>query len=163
MKIVVLSDTHIPKKAKALPEALSPDLESADLILHAGDWQDPEVFSMLSAFSKVDGVHGNVDGPEVKNLFPEKKIIQAGKFRIGLVHGHGKGKTTERRAIEAFKGEDVDCIIYGHSHIPVQKFSDGILLINPGSPTDKRKQKQFSYAILEAGDELAARIIYFGP
>lgn len=118
---------------------------------------------MLSAFSKVDGVHGNVDGPEVKNLFPEKKIIQAGKFRIGLVHGHGKGKTTERRAIEAFKGEDVDCIIYGHSHIPVQKFSDGILLINPGSPTDKRKQKQFSYAILEAGDELAARIIYFGP
>ncbi|WP_409270345.1 metallophosphoesterase family protein [Neobacillus sp. SCS-31] len=61
MKIVVLSDTHIPKKAKALPKAIIPDLESADLILHAGDWQVPEVYSMLSAFSKVDGVHGNVE------------------------------------------------------------------------------------------------------
>lgn len=163
MKIVVLSDTHIPKKAKGLPEALTPDLESADLILHAGDWQDLEVFSMLAAFSKVEGVHGNVDGPEVKNLFPEKKIIQAGKFRIGLVHGHGKGKTTERRAIEAFKGEEVDCIIFGHSHIPMQKYMDGILLLNPGSPTDKRRQKQFSYAVLEVGAELAARIVYFSP
>ncbi|RDU36466.1 YfcE family phosphodiesterase [Neobacillus piezotolerans] len=162
MKIVVLSDTHMPKRAKALPEALIPDLKSADLILHAGDWQEIEVYTMLAAFSKVEGVHGNVDSPEVKKLFPEKKIIQAGKFRIGLVHGHGSGKTTEKRAVEAFKGENVDCIIFGHSHIPVHIIRDGIVLFNPGSATDKRRQQQFSYGILEAGDELTAKHVYFG-
>ncbi|WP_316569920.1 metallophosphoesterase [Neobacillus sp. YIM B06451] len=162
MKIVVLSDTHIPKKAKALPDAIIPDLESADLILHAGDWQVPEVYSMLSAFSKVDGVHGNVDGQDVISLFPDKKIIQAGKFTIGLVHGHGTGKTTEKRAIEAFIGEKVDCIIFGHSHIPVHKVTEGILLFNPGSATDKRRQKQFSYGILEVGEKLSAKHVYFG-
>ncbi|WP_409270344.1 metallophosphoesterase family protein [Neobacillus sp. SCS-31] len=103
-----------------------------------------------------------MDGNDVKSLFPDKKIIQAGKFRIGLVHGHGIGKTTEKRAIEAFIGEKVDCIIYGHSHIPVHKFTEGILLFNPGSATDKRRQKQFSYGILEVGEELSAKHVFFG-
>ncbi|WP_059170773.1 metallophosphoesterase [Bacillus sp. FJAT-27445] len=161
MKIVVLSDTHIPKKAKVLPIALLAELETADLILHAGDWQVPEVYTMLSVFAGVEGVHGNVDNPEVKSLFPEKKIIRAGKFKMGIIHGHGLGKTTEKRAVEAFSGETVDCIIFGHSHIPVNKYSGDILLFNPGSATDKRRHNRYSYGIIEAGEELLARHVFF--
>jgi len=162
MKIIVLSDTHMPKRAKELPAVLVRDLETADLIIHAGDWQVPSVYSMLSAFAKVEGVHGNVDDEEIKSLFPAKKMIKAGNFSFGLVHGHGTGKTTERRAVEAFRGEQIDCIIFGHSHIPTMKYSDGILLFNPGSPTDKRRQKQYSYGIIDAsGERLDAKHVYF--
>ncbi|CEG27511.1 metallophosphoesterase family protein [Bacillus sp. B-jedd] len=162
MKIIVLSDTHMPKKAKELPSCLIQDLKTADLIIHAGDWQDSSVFSMLSDFARVEGVHGNVDDEEMKNMFPAKKIIQAGSFSIGIVHGHGTGKTTERRAFETFLGDQVDCIIYGHSHIPVMKYSEGILLFNPGSPTDKRRQQHYSYGVIDAsGAKLDAKHIYF--
>ncbi|RHW42239.1 metallophosphoesterase [Neobacillus notoginsengisoli] len=161
MKIVVLSDTHIPKRAKSFPELLIADLKTADLIIHAGDWQHPVVYDFLSAFGKVEGVHGNVDNEEIKNLFPAKKMIQAGHFKIGIIHGYGTGKTTEKRAIKAFKGDQVDCIIFGHSHIPVLKVVEGILLFNPGSPTDKRRQPQYSYGIMEAGEELFARHVFF--
>lgn len=162
MKIIVLSDTHMPKRAKELPACLIKDLKTADLIIHAGDWQVSSAYTMLSAFANVEGVHGNVDNEEIKSLFPAKKIIQAGKFSIGIVHGHGTGKTTERRAVEAFRGDQVDCIIYGHSHIPAMNYLEGILLFNPGSPTDKRRQKQYSYGIIDAsGEKLDAKHIYF--
>jgi uncharacterized protein len=162
MKIVVISDTHMPKKAKQLPERLLNDLEDCDFIIHAGDWQTMELYNELKQYGPIIGVNGNVDGPELKSLLKTKEILRAGNFHIGIVHGHGTGKTTEKRAIETFKDDEVNCIVYGHSHIPVLKEINGIIVFNPGSPTDKRRQQEFSYGILTVGEEIRAEHIFFG-
>lgn len=161
VKIVVISDTHMPKKAKNLPMRLIRDLTDCDYIIHAGDWQTVELYHQLQQYVPVIGVTGNVDGPELKQLLKSKEIFSAGDFRIGIVHGHGTGKTTEKRALDAFADDHVDCIIYGHSHIPVIKENNDVLIFNPGSPIDKRRQKEFSYGILTIGESIAAEHIFF--
>ncbi|MBV7504554.1 metallophosphoesterase [Bacillus sp. sid0103] len=161
MKIVVLSDTHLPKRAKGLPPRLIEELVHADLIIHAGDLQTIDVYIELKSYANVVGVFGNVDGDEIKDLFPENRVIEVCGFKIGITHGHGKGKTTEKRAILAFEGEKLDCLIFGHSHIPIKKSENGILLFNPGSPTDKRRQKKFSFGVMNIGDSLVAEHIFF--
>ncbi|MGV2938623.1 metallophosphoesterase [Mesobacillus sp. LC4] len=161
MKIVVISDTHMPRKSKSLPDKLLADLQDCDYIIHAGDWQTVELYNELKRFGPVIGVTGNVDGPELKSLLKTKDILQAGNFHIGVVHGHGNGKTTEKRAIETFTADKVDCIVFGHSHIPVNKEVEGIIIFNPGSPTDKRRQNQFSYGILTVGEEIVAKHVFF--
>jgi putative phosphoesterase len=161
MKVVVLSDTHMPKRAKKLPSRLIEELKEADLIIHAGDWQTIDVYNDLKNYGKVIGVFGNVDGPEIKEIFGEKALIKEHGYKIGITHGHGKGKTTEKRALLAFNSELVDCIIFGHSHIPIKKYEDGILLFNPGSPTDKRRQGKYSFGVLKIGETLEAEHIFF--
>jgi uncharacterized protein len=161
MKIVVLSDTHMPKRAKSLPERLVMELKEADLILHAGDWQTKEVYEMLSTYAPVEGVFGNVDGEEMKQLVHEKQIVQAEGYSIGIVHGHGTKQTTEKRAIAAFEKEKVDIIIFGHSHIPVLKQVENTILFNPGSPTDKRRQNQYSFGIITIQEELLIQHVFF--
>jgi len=161
MKIIVLSDTHMPKKAKALPPRLLEELKGADLIIHAGDWQTVDVYNHLKTFAKVEGVFGNVDGEDIKEMFPEKRIVEAGNYKIGITHGHGTRKTTEKRAVQKFADEKVDCIIFGHSHIPIKKYDQGILLFNPGSPTDKRRQEKFSFGVINIGESLEAEHIFF--
>lgn len=161
MKIVVISDTHMPKKAKQLPERLLIDLEDCDYIIHAGDWQTEELYNELKQYGPVIGVTGNVDDPELKSLLKTKEILRAGDFLIGIVHGHGTRKTTEKRALESFEDEEVDCIVYGHSHIPVLKEIDGVIVFNPGSPTDKRRQEEFSYGILTVGERIVAQHVFF--
>lgn len=149
MKIVVLSDTHLPKRKKGLPERLLDELKDAELIIHAGDWQTIEVYHELRKYGRVEGVYGNVDEEEIVALLPAKMIVEVGGFRFGITHGHGKGKTTEKRAFAAFEGERVDCIIFGHSHIPVKRYDGDLLIFNPGSPTDKRRQKMFSFGVIQ--------------
>lgn len=161
MNIVVISDTHLPKRKKRLPTRLLEQLKDTDLIIHAGDWTTIDVYKELQSYARVEGVYGNVDGKEIIELLPFKKIVEVCGFRIGITHGHGKGKTTEKRAIEVFKGEKVDCIIFGHSHIPVNRFEGEILIFNPGSPTDKRRQKQYSFGVITISDKIAAELIYF--
>src|SRR3954447_22563592 len=105
MKIVVISDTHLPKRKKGLPTRLIEELQVADMILHAGDWQTIDVYKQLQSYSRVEGVYGNVDDQEIKALMPSKKIVEVCGYKIGITHGHGKGKTTEKRAIAAFESE----------------------------------------------------------
>lgn len=161
MYIVVLGDTHIPKKAKKIPDAMKADLLKADLIIHVGDWQTPEVATTLEKYAPLAGVTGNVDNEEMQALFPGKKILEADGIRIGITHGDGKGKTTEKRALEAFSDTEIDLLLFGHSHIPVLHEKDGIIVFNPGSPTDKRRQAQYSYGIVETGNHLNVRHVYF--
>ncbi|WP_053217131.1 metallophosphoesterase family protein [Virgibacillus senegalensis] len=149
MQIVILSDTHMPRMAKKLPRQLITGLERADLILHAGDWQTIEVLEELQQYAPVIGVIGNVDGPELKERLGKKEWIVRNGITIGITHGDGKGGTTEKRALTAFQTDSVDIIVFGHSHIPLLKQVNGITLFNPGSPTDKRRQPQFSYGILQ--------------
>jgi uncharacterized protein len=153
MKITVLSDTHMPRRGKGFPEALVKDMEESELIIHAGDFQTSEIYNSLSEYGELTGVVGNVDGEELKRILPKKKILEVHGIKIGIVHGDGKGKTTEKRADEAFSNEDVDIIIFGHSHIPYLRYHQGVLLFNPGSPTDRRRQPAYSHGVLLIEDE----------
>ncbi|AYA76170.1 YfcE family phosphodiesterase [Bacillus sp. Y1] len=161
MKITVISDTHIPKKAKSLPSKVITELKQSDLIIHAGDWQTLDVYHECLQYGDVRGVFGNVDSEELQELLPEKLVVVIECVRIGVVHGHGKRWTTERRAMEAFANDPVDCIIFGHSHIPVLKEINGILLFNPGSCTDKRRQPKPSFGIITVNNGLHAEHVFF--
>ena len=161
MKIIITGDTHIPGRGKGLPSRLITECKTADLILHTGDWKSVKVVQMLSKYAEVKGVSGNVDGEDIKEHFPLQQVIQIGHVKIGLVHGHGEKKTTEKRAIEAFEGVPLDVIIFGHSHIPILRYMNKTLLLNPGSPTDKRKLPYYSFAILHIEEEIRAELIFF--
>jgi putative phosphoesterase len=161
IKIGVLSDTHIPKKTKVLPEIVLRTFKSVDHIIHAGDILSIDVIKELESLAPVTAVAGNVDPPELRKLLGEKKIISLGRFQIGVCHGHGSKSNTLGRAVECFKEDDVDCIVFGHSHTPYSAYHDNKLMFNPGSPTDKRRNKQYSFGILECSDILKAYHFYF--
>jgi putative phosphoesterase len=148
MKIVVLGDTHIPKRAKHFPKRLLAELKTADAIIHTGDFQTIDVYNELCAFAPVHGVIGNVDSEELQRVLPYSLLLPFDDITIGVTHGHGKEKTTEKRALAAFEHQKVDAVIFGHSHIPVHKKMSDITLFNPGSATDKRREKQFSFGLL---------------
>lgn len=163
MKIIVISDTHISSAASGLPAALLKELPGADLIVHAGDWTDWSVYDKLSVFAPVEGVAGNNDGPDIVRRLGYERIVEVEGKRIGIIHGDGFHGTTEGRAIVAFANRQVDCIIYGHSHIPkMSTINNGVLVLNPGSPTDKRRQEQYSFAVLSLhrGGFAAQHIFY---
>ncbi|GAA0492939.1 metallophosphoesterase family protein [Salinibacillus aidingensis] len=161
MKIIVTGDTHISGKNKPLPHRLLTACEEADLIIHTGDWKSPEIYQTLREYAEVKGVYGNVDGEEITDQFPIKDRLDVKGYKIGIVHGHGEKKTTEKRAIEAFQEDMPDILIFGHSHIPLIRYFKKTLLMNPGSPTDKRKLPFYSFGVLEIGEELRTEIVYF--
>jgi len=162
MRIVVLSDTHMPRSAKSLPAPVVKALATADHILHAGDWTTPAVADLLAGYAPLDGVAGNNDGPELVKRFGYKKRLELGGIRIGIVHGHGSKGTTEGRAWDAWRGERLDVILFGHSHVPLYKKKDGVLLFNPGSPTDKRRQPVYTFGVWDIEDgTLEAKIHHY--
>jgi putative phosphoesterase len=165
MKIIVVSDTHMPRSSRQLPNRLVQELRTADLILHAGDWTSEEVYEELARYAPVEGVAGNNDGEAVASRFGCRKKLQLpGGVTIGLVHGHGAkaGLTAEQTAGHSFAPGEADLIVFGHSHIPVLKRQGGRLLFNPGSPTDKRREKQYSFGILDIeGRKIEARHVFY--
>lgn len=164
MKIVVISDTHMPRMNKKLPDRLIEELKNADAIIHAGDWTTLSVYEALAAYAPTYGVAGNNDGSEIIKKFGYRKLMEIEGCRIGLVHGHGTGGrvNTETRAREAFKGKQLHVLIFGHSHIPVMKQLGKMLIFNPGSPTDKRRQPSYSFGMMElAAGTVKARHIFY--
>ncbi|HHT25690.1 MAG TPA: metallophosphoesterase family protein [Firmicutes bacterium] len=160
MRIGVVSDTHIPARARSLPAQLFTGLMGVDMILHAGDLVDMQVLTELAVLAPVYAVHGNVDPIEIKRRLPRTRIVEAGAFRIGLVHGHGPGGNTPQRALQTFN--DVHCVVFGHSHQALCERRGEVLLFNPGSPTDKRWSEKHSYGILTVTDAgNTGEIIYF--
>lgn len=163
IRLFVFSDTHLPARAKALPQVVIEELERADYVIHAGDYTTPQVLNVLEQSFLFSGVAGNNDGPEIEGRLGNKKLIQVGGFKIGIVHGDmGTGKTTLDRAMDCFKGEELDLLVFGHSHIPYLKRHGNAWVMNPGSPTDRRRNLQYSYGIVEIGTELNPELIYFG-
>lgn len=161
-RITVLSDTHMPRKAKELPASLLEEIRHSDLILHAGDWSNWELYEQLSQYAPVEGVAGNVDDERIIERLGYKKLVEIEGKRIGMVHGHGQGGTTPSRARKAFADTEVDCILFGHSHIPFKEHVQGVLLFNPGSATDKRRQPRYSYGrmLIENGILEAHHVFY---
>lgn len=152
----MLADTHIPHRARALPEALRPHLESADEILHAGDLMDPAVLAELAAYAPTHAVRGNLDPPEA--ALPEVVELDLAGVRVAMIHDPGRKEGRRRRLARRFPEARV--VVFGHSHIPLLEDEGGMMLLNPGSPTDKRRQPDYTCAFLEAwGGEISARIL----
>ncbi|MCR3922420.1 MAG: metallophosphatase family protein [Firmicutes bacterium] len=162
MRIGVLSDTHIPTRARQLPPALFTIFAGVDLILHAGDLAEEHVLEDLAAIAPVEAVAGNMDSIAIQQRLGNTKILELAGYRIGLVHGHlGSNRNkTPQRALETFATEQVDCVVFGHSHQPYRQTSTGVLLFNPGSPTDRRREPRHSCGLLTLGSTIEAEHIY---
>lgn len=164
MRIGLISDTHMPRKAKAIPEAVLAAFAGVDLILHAGDLVDPAVLEPLERIAPVIAIAGNNDPPEVETRWGKQRLLELEGFRLGLVHGHeGKGANTVERALSHFP--DCDVVVFGHSHSAYNEWHGKRLAVNPGSPTDLRRWSSgYSYGILhlEAGQEPRAEIHFLG-
>lgn len=157
MRVGVLSDTHVPGAASALPPIVFEIFKDVDLILHAGDIVELSVLDELRVMAPVEAVAGNMDGPEVHLKLPAKKVLALGTYSVGLIHGKYKIDIQKEMIRKEF--DDVDLIVYGHSHTPFWGKIDGVFYLNPGSPTDKRHAPYNSVAVLEIGSDLKAAII----
>jgi uncharacterized protein len=147
MRIGVVSDTHLPRFGRSLPEALVVELRGVrvERLIHCGDWTAPFVVELLEEIAPVDGVAGNNDPPEFAARFGYAPVVELEGVRVGPAQ-----ITTPERARLAFARQpDLAAICFGHSHIPsVTRIAGGTLLVNPGSPTDKRRQPRYSWALL---------------
>jgi len=138
LRIAVISDTHMPRGARRLPDRCLELLRSADLIVHAGDLMRLSVLRELESFGPVVAVCGNVDDSEVRAALPAVASVEAGAFTIGIVHDAGpvKGRLARLRG----RFPDADAVVFGHSHIPLHEWApDGFQIFNPGSPTERRR------------------------
>jgi len=147
-----MSDTHLPKRAKVLPNPLLAELPRADVVLHAGDWVDTATLDLLERLSgRLVGVYGNNDGPGLRARLPEVAYAELGGLRWGVVHETGPAQGREARCAARFP--DLDVLVFGHSHIPWDTTApSGLRLLNPGSPTDRRRQPHCTYMTATVDD-----------
>lgn len=146
VRIAVISDTHLPRGARRIPDACLEQLAAADLILHAGDFVSGEALDEIAGIGPpLAAVHGNMDSEAVRRRLPGERMVEAAGVKIGMVHdaGSARGRLERMRA----KFPDADAVVYGHSHIPVHEQRDGFQLFNPGSPTDRRRQPRHSMGL----------------
>jgi uncharacterized protein len=153
VSLVVTADTHLPKRARDLPHSLWAAIADADLVVHAGDWVDVALLDLLEARSRrLLAVHGNNDHGPLRERLPEVARAEVEGLRIAVVHETGDAKGRERRCAARFP--DTDVLFFGHSHIPWDSTTaTGLRLLNPGSPTDRRRQPTgtFLTAVADAG------------
>jgi putative phosphoesterase len=160
MKIGVIADTHITDRAQVIPQEVLDAFKQVDMIVHAGDIVDLSVLDALKAVCKdVRAVWGNMDSPEARKLLPEKEIIEVNKHRIGVIHGYGSPGSMIDLVTDIFKNDNVELIIFGHSHNSLNEKKGKIIYFNPGSPTDKIFSRRNSYGIIEINDKIEAKII----
>lgn len=160
MKIGVISDTHIPDRADQIPKEILDEFKNMDMVIHAGDLAVASVLDQLRAVCKdVRAVWGNMDPYEIRKKLPAKEIVTVGRYKIGLMHGYGHPDKLVELVTGVFKDDNVDIIIFGHSHTSLNEKRGNILYFNPGSPTDKIFSSYNSYGIIEINDKIEAKII----
>ncbi|MEN3608617.1 metallophosphoesterase [Plantactinospora sp. ZYX-F-223] len=152
MRLVLMADTHVPKRARDLPPQLWAAVDEADVVIHAGDWvHEPLLDTLESRAARLVGVYGNNDGPELRARLPEVARVELAGLRVAVVHETGPAAGRERRCADRFDG--CDLLVFGHSHIPWDSEAPGGLrLLNPGSPTDRRRQPYATYLTAEISD-----------
>jgi uncharacterized protein len=160
MRVVVLSDTHAPRRWKSCPPRVAEQLRAADLILHAGDVCTASVLDELSEYGPVRAVLGNNDTPDVASWGAEPTLeLDVDGLRIAMLHDSGQATGRLQRMRRAFP--QAELVVFGHSHIPLDQAGQGLRIFNPGSPTDRRRQPQGTLGVLriEAGQLMEARIV----
>ena len=145
MRLLLISDTHLPARARALPEQVWAEVAAADVVVHAGDWVEVALLDELAARSKrLIGVHGNNDGADLRARLPEIARVDLDGVRLAVIHETGAKQGREQRCDALFP--DTDVLVFGHSHIPWDTTTPaGLRLLNPGSPTDRRRQPFCTY------------------
>jgi len=140
MLVAVISDTHMPRGARRLPDAFVERIRGANLLLHAGDFMTVEVLRELEVIGPpLVGVHGNVDSAELRRLLPAERVVRVGAARIAMVHDAGPRPGRLERMRVRF-GDRADAVVFGHSHLPLhERAADGFQIFNPGSPTERRR------------------------
>jgi putative phosphoesterase len=152
VSLVLTSDTHVPHRSRDLPHALWSAIEAADVVVHAGDWVDVALLDELERRARrLVGVYGNNDHGVLRERLPEVARTELGGVRFAVVHETGQAKDREERCAARFP--DVDVLVFGHSHIPWDTTAgSGLRLLNPGSPTDRRRQPYPTYLTAVADD-----------
>ena len=152
-ELLLIADTHVPKRAKDLPAQVWSAVDAADIVLHAGDWVDVGLLDALEQRSaRLVACYGNNDGTALRNRLPEVARAQVEGLALAVVHETGPSTGRELRCQAAYP--DVDVLVFGHSHIPWDTTCpSGLRLLNPGSPTDRRRQPFCTYmtATVDAG------------
>ncbi|HLU56649.1 MAG TPA: metallophosphoesterase [Pseudonocardia sp.] len=158
MDLLLISDTHLPVRAKDLPAPVWSAVDAADVVFHAGDWVSVGLLDALEARARrVVGVYGNNDGPALRARLPEVARVELEGVRFAVVHETGAAAGREKRCARAYP--DVDVLVFGHSHIPWDTTADtGLRLLNPGSPTDRRRQPTFTWMTAQVADGVLARV-----
>jgi uncharacterized protein len=162
VRLAVISDTHMPRGARALPVACRERLAAADLVLHAGDIVSASFLEELRSIGPpVEAVHGNVDEPPLRALVPAERTVVVGEVRIGLLHDAGPRPGREGRLVRRFPG--CAAVVYGHTHLPQVEAHDGIWILNPGSPTERRRAPaRTMIEVVVDGNELWPELIDLG-
>jgi len=144
--IAVISDTHLPRGGRRLPEECVGRLKAADVIVHAGDLSRLSVLRELEGYGQVVAVCGNVDDAAVRAALPETAAVRAGGARIAVVHDAGPAGGRLARLRRRFP--EADAVIFGHSHLPLhERGPDGFQIFNPGSPTERRRAPRHTMGI----------------
>ncbi len=148
-QLLVMADTHVPKRARDLPAELWAAVDAADVVVHAGDWVDVRLLDELEQRAALlVAVYGNNDGAELRSRLPLVARVEIDGVRLAVVHETGDAKGRERRCEQEYG--DVDVLVFGHSHIPWDTVTaSGLRLLNPGSPTDRRRQPHCTYLTAE--------------
>jgi uncharacterized protein len=152
VRLLLIADTHVPKRARDLPAKVWDEVAHADVVVHAGDWIAPELVDELTARSDwLVGCWGNNDGPEVRARLPERADVTLAGLRLTVVHETGAAGGREARMARLYPDSDV--LVFGHSHIPWDTTTTtGLRLLNPGSPTDRRRQPFCTYLTASIDD-----------
>jgi putative phosphoesterase len=157
--VAVISDTHMPRGHRRLPDACVERLKEADAILHAGDFMELEVLQAIQALGPpVHAVRGNVDSSQLITRLPLMRTVQLENARIGMVHdaGPAQGRLARMRA----RFPDAHAVVFGHSHIPLHESEDGFQIFNPGSPTERRRSPHHTMGIATInGDAVSFELI----
>ena len=162
MRVAVVSDTHMPRGSRALPEACVERLRAADLILHAGDLTGlPFLEELRRLGPPVEAVQGNMDDPSLRELLPAERVVSVGGARIGMLHVPGPAAGREARLVGRFPG--CGAVVYGHTHLPHVELVDGVWILNPGSPTERRKARARTMLELDVeGKTIEPRLVELG-
>jgi uncharacterized protein len=149
VQLAIISDTHMPRGARALPAECLERLRAADAILHAGDFVALEVLELLESLGPpVHAVHGNVDEPEVRIRLPAVRVVEAEGVRIVMTHDGGQAAGRLARLRRRYA--DADAVVFGHSHLPLHEHAGGFHVFNPGSPTERRRAPKHTMGLATA-------------
>lgn len=162
MRLLLLADTHIPNRARDLPASVWQQVEAADVVIHAGDWVSPDLHEELDARSRrLVACWGNNDGEVLRSRLPERADVTLDGVRFTVVHETGAAPGRDARMAKLYPDSDV--LVFGHSHIPWDSTAaTGLRLLNPGSPTDRRRQPSCTYMTAELLSGSLTQVVLHG-